>query len=235
MTLVCLPFAGGTQTSFSFLQKYLPPEIKYLCLEYPGHGRRMNTVPLDDLEDIVSDICTQLHDRVDGEYLLFGHSMGACVAFLVAERIARSFTPPPRHLFLSGHGAITRRRPTHRHLLPRNKFLAMIDALQGTPDAVFSCPELVDLIEPILRADFAALDNYSRRVFRSVPYPVTILHGTDDPGVDRNDIDAWRDLCADHLSFREFSGGHFFIHEHAEAVASLLTAAAFSTAQCHGE
>jgi len=235
MTLVCLPFAGGTQTSFSFLQKYLPPEIKYLCLEYPGHGRRMNTAPLHDLDAIVSDALTQLLDRVEGDYLLFGHSMGACVAFLVAERIAQSFSLPPKHLFLSGHGAITRRQQTHRHLLPRNKFLALINDLQGTPAEVFSCPELVDLVEPILRVDFAALDTYSRTDFASLPYPVTILHGSDDPSVNRTDIYAWRDLCADDFSCREFSGGHFFIHDHAAALAALVTTAAFPSAQSHGE
>lgn len=234
MTLVCLPFAGGTQTSYAPFQKHLPPEIAYLCLEYPGHGRRMKKLPLHDLDDIVSDVLAQLHDRVDGEYLLFGHSMGACVAFLTAERIAQSFFPPPKHVFLSGHGAITRRRQTYRHLLPRNQFLTLIDDLQGTPAAVFACPELVDLLEPILRADFAALDSYSRTAFASLPYPVTVLHGVEDPTANRADIFAWRDLCKAEVCFREFSGGHFFIHDHAEIVAALIATAALSPVACHG-
>lgn len=220
-TLVCLPFAGGNQTSYAFLRQYLPAQIPLLALDYPGHGRRMGTPPLQDLEAIVSDVVEQVRQQLAGEYVLFGHSMGACVAFLAAERLADSWLAP-RHLFLSGHAAITQRKSTRRHLLPRDAFLALVAELQGTPDEVLACPELVELLEPVLRADFAALENYQRTDFAPLPYPVTLLHGGDDPSVSRQSIAAWREICPNIVSCEEFPGGHFFIHQHAAQVAALI-------------
>ncbi|AMV71118.1 hypothetical protein JCM30471_29390 [Desulfuromonas carbonis] len=231
--LICLPFAGGNQASFAFLKPYLPANVKLSCLEYPGHGRRLESAPLCDLDAIVRDARSQLEERLQGDYLLFGHSLGASVAFLLAEQVASSFFPPPRHLFLSGQGALTQRAPSRRHLLPRRDFFGLIADLAGTPPEVLDCPELLDLLEPVLRADFAALDDYPRTRFPTLPFPTTVLYGDADPCVSRPAIQAWQELCGGEFSRREFSGGHFFIHEHAAEIAALIGAAATADTHCH--
>jgi len=226
-TLVCLPFAGGNQSSFAFLRRHLQPDLRLKVLEYSGHGQRINAPLLDCLDAVVEDAHQQLLAAPEDDYLLFGHSMGACVAFLLAERLNHSVLPPPKHVFLSGHGVITERRRRQRHLLPSDQFFALLAEMQGTPSEILDCRELLELFEPILRADFAVLDNYRRTNFSPLPYSFTVLHGQNDVHTSRDSVQAWRRLCLGDFSFHEFSGGHFFIHDHPQMLAQLIADVAF--------
>ena len=221
-TLFCLPFAGGNLSSFFFLKPYLPSHLRLEVLEYPGHGRRIKIPPLESLDEITEDLFVQLRSRVQGKYLLYGHSMGACLTYLLAERIYTSATTGPKHLVLSGHGPPGLRPKQPRHLLPRSDFLALIARVQGTPAEVLACQELLDFMEPVLRADFKAMDTYLRPALPPLPYPMAVLHGQDDPFTTRDEALSWQKLAGNTFTFEELSGGHFFIHDHPTRIAQVF-------------
>ncbi len=222
--ILCFPFAGGSEGSFAFLKPFLPPDIQLKTIEYPGHGRRLQEQPLTDLDAIVDDAVQQIHSFLDDDYILYGHSMGACVAFFCAERIWRAALPLPVRLVLSGHGAVTGTSTKNRHLLPREDFISMLRRMQGTPAEVLAHDELLRLFEPVLRADFAAVDTFRRSSLPVLPLDLTLFHGRDDQWTSAEEVRHWRHLVSGTTELEVLSGGHFFIREHGRHISHKLLA-----------
>src|SRR4051812_16907998 len=100
-----------------------------------------------------------LRRYLDHPFAIFGHSMGAVLGYEVARRLLAETGHEPYRLFVSGHRAPhlpLLRPPLHR--LPDNAFITGVKALNGTPPEVFEHEELLDLILPILRADFELVE-----------------------------------------------------------------------------
>lgn len=221
-TIICFPFAGGSEGSFAFLKPFLPSDIQLKTIEYPGHGRRIQAPPLSSLDAIVDDAMQQLVPCLMDDYILFGHSMGACVAFLCAEKICRSNLPLPTRLALSGHGAINTESQKNRHLLPREQFIALLSRMQGTPAEVLANEELLQLFEPVLRADFAAIDTFRRPSLPILPLDLTLFHGQDDQWTSPDEVEKWSRYVNGATEMHKLTGGHFFIRDHARLIAQQL-------------
>src|ERR1019366_1340812 len=98
-----------------------------------------------------------------GRYALFGHSMGATLAYLCLLRIRRAGLPLPEALILSGKSAPTIASKDMRYLLPRAEFVAMLHNMGGCSPEILQEEELLDYFEPILRADFQAVETWQHR------------------------------------------------------------------------
>ena len=109
---------------------------------------------------------------------IFGHSMGALIAYEVACRIEPGFAAAPTHLFVSGQRAPHLESDGElSYLSPAPQFLDKVKRLNGTASAVFEHPELVDFLLPILRADFAVAETYTYRQSEPLNRPLTVLAG----------------------------------------------------------
>jgi surfactin synthase thioesterase subunit len=96
--------------------------------------------------------------------------------------------------------------------------------LSGTDERLLGSPELLPLILPAIRADFAALRAYraEHAPESRVTCPVTALIGTSDPMATPDDAAAWERFAAGGFELRVFEGGHFYLSEHREAVAQIV-------------
>ena len=163
MHLFCIPFAGGNAWAYRALERFVSPEITVDGLELPGRGRRSDEPLRGSLDELANDVFNQIRARaVTGRYAIFGHSMGALLAYLAAHRIRRAGLPPPEALFLSGSSAPASRPVRQRHLLPSPEFAAMLRELGGCPPQVLEDAGLFEFFEPILRADFKAVEAWQR-------------------------------------------------------------------------
>ena len=241
VNLICLPFAGGSAYSYVDLEKSTASFVKVLPIELPGRGRRFAEPLLTDLHGMARDALEQAKEAITAKpYALFGHSLGAKLAYEVARGIIREGFPAPAHMFLSGCAAPSvPPKSRHRHLLPRDAFLEMINELGGTPREVLLEEGLMDLFEPILRADFQANDTYSHRNGtdtggygcgcgcgrgRRAPLtqPMTIMIGTKDI-VSHEEALKWRDETSGTTRLLELPGGHFFIFEHWNTIGRIIS------------
>lgn len=223
--LYCLPFAGGNSYSYRPLQEKLrDSSIKMLPLELPGRGKRMREPLLKDLHLLAMDALKQLIQQdLSKRYALFGHSMGALLVYLVAQQLVARRLPLPVHIFVSGHRAPSAEsRLNFKHNLPKTEFIAMLQRLGGCPPEILQDAELLNFFEPMLRADFQAVDLYEYQPRFPLPIPLTVLLGSAEAEVTVANVQGWQQESIYPLVINEIEGGHFFISEVPERVAEIL-------------
>ncbi|MBF0135028.1 MAG: thioesterase [Magnetococcales bacterium] len=223
-TLFALPFAGGSVYSYRPLQVLLPKNLNFISLELPGHGQRIREPLLTDLDAMVDDILTQMRPDLDGSpYAIYGHSMGGLLSYLLLHRLGSVGVPLPVHWVVSGARSPSRiHRSRRQATLSREAFFSVLNRLEGLPREVLADRELMNFFEPILRADFQAVDDYQHRARPPLTIPLTVLHGTNDQMVNDAEIAGWATEVTGETEFFRFSGNHFFISTHAIEVARIF-------------
>lgn len=214
VNIFCLPFAGGNKYSYRPLrwQEY---GLNMIGLDYPGRGGRIADPLMDDLGMIANDLCRILGSQDLGDdYLLYGHSMGGIVGFELIHRLAEAGIKPPVHFVVTGTTApsCTRRSERNWHHLPKPAFIRKLRELNGFPDEVLADPDMFDFIEPIIRADFKALECYQYEKRLPLSVPITIITGTDED-IGGEEITAWQKETTQRVDFLKMNGNHFFIFD----------------------
>ncbi len=220
--IFCLPFAGGGCYSYQEFQRYADDAVEIAAVDLPGRGRRFSEPLLTNLHDMADDVYGQIRQRHPVNYAVYGHSMGACIAHLVVKRILRDGFPAPHHLFVSGRECPSvPGKEKNWHRLSRPAFLEVLERFEGTDREVMENRELMELFEPVLRADFQALAEFKYERSAPVNIPITVIHGAQD-NVTRADALKWQDETTASFSLLEFDGGHFFIFHHAARIVDIL-------------
>ena len=213
LRLFCFPYAGGSALSFRNWPDLLPATIEVCPIELPGRGMRLKEAPFTQLAPLVEEIVQSLLPYLDKPFAFFGHSMGGLTSFEVARLLRRTYARNPAHLFVSG-----RRAPqipdsdSPIHTLPDAEFLKELHRLNGTPEEVLANEELMQLLLPTLRADFAALETYTYQPESPLSRPITAFGGLQDPDVSCDMLEAWQEQTSATFSLQMFLGDHFFIH-----------------------
>jgi surfactin synthase thioesterase subunit len=221
LRLFCVPFAGGNAYSYKDLKKHLAGFVELVALELPGRGRRFGEPLLTCLDEMVADLHSQIRGQASGSCALYGHSMGGRLVALVARRMLQEGTGTPAHLFVSGCPAPSAVRPRRRHLLPRDEFISMLHQMDCPPE-VLRNEELMEVFEPVLRADFEANDTFQHRPQTPLHVPITAMLGTSDETT-REEVLRWQEETTTELSVQEFDGGHFFIFDHLPALGRIIS------------
>jgi surfactin synthase thioesterase subunit len=221
INLFCFPFAGGGAISYRGLGNRFDG-VSVSTLELPGRGTRFSEPLLYELDHIVDDLCERIRCRLDNSYAFFGHSMGATVAYALTKRIIEEGLPQPRILFLSGSRGPSVSRNEQRHLLPRPEFFEMLMKLGGCPEEILNERELMELYEPVLRADFAVIDNYRHRQTPPLNMPIIVFNGVDD-SVSADEAREWQRESTQLIRYFEFPGDHFFIFRHWESMRRIFS------------
>jgi len=223
ITLFALPYAGGNMWSYRRLEASLPPTIKLTGIELPGRGRRSAEPLATSIDALADDVSRQLRARAGGRYALFGHSMGALLGLLTIRRLAEASQPLPEVFFVSGCEAPTKRTPRRRYALGTREFLDMLHEMGGCPPEVLADQELLDLFEPVLRADFQAFETWPEVSGPPLDVPIVAMRGTEDE-VSEDAARAWGLETRHPMTYTEFPGGHFFLLQHWPAIGSIIRA-----------
>ncbi len=226
VALVCLPYSGGNAYGYRALCSHLAPFVEPIALELPGHGRRMAEPLLDDVHAMTCDLAAQMEGRWPERWAVFGHSLGALLAYLLALRAVEAGAPRPQHLFVSGRGGPgVKRTGEPRHLMSQDRLIAELRAMGGSAEEILGNEELMELFLPILRADFEAADTYEPApVIAALPVPLSAWIGRRDD-VTREEARRWQEASTEPVTIKEFDGGHFFINDHVQELAGLVNAA----------
>ncbi|WP_371478842.1 thioesterase II family protein [Kitasatospora sp. NBC_00315] len=221
--LVCFPHAGGAASFWFPLTRLLPAGVELLAVQYPGRQDRRAEPCIDDigtLADRTAEVLRRQHP--DEPLALFGHSMGAAVAFETARRLERDSGRPVAHLFVSGRRSPGEFRAEYVHLRDDDGLIAELGTLGGTAPELLADPELRDLVLPPVRSDYRAIETYRCPPDATVGCPVTVLTGDADPRVTVAEARRWEDHTTGAFDFEVFEGGHFYLEDHRAGVAGRI-------------
>ena len=222
--LFCFPHAGAGSIAYQGWSRLLPPPIQVLPVLPPGRETRLGEEPYTSIEPYVEDLTAALAPELRAPYALFGHSLGALVAFELARRARARRLTAPVHLFVSGR--IAPQLTEHRrilHRLPADDLAREVTALGGVPCQLDLADRRLGHLLTALRADLTVNETYAFRTEPALEMAVTALGGTADPRVNDGELAAWRDHTSGPFALRTNRGGHFYVIEHRRALLSLIT------------
>jgi medium-chain acyl-[acyl-carrier-protein] hydrolase len=223
--ILCLPHAGGGLAEYYQWALEFPDAVEVWGACLPGREERLSASPATDVRVYSKALANALShawdDYGNGAYALFGHSFGALLAFELARELRRKGAPVPSLIALSGYGSVHESRASKlSHELSKEDLFGQIRKLWGRE--FFGAPEMLELIEPTLRADLACCASYRYEVETPLPCNFSLFGGICDPLVERDHIQGWRHLSSGSCSLRMFSGGHFFHISHRRLLLQLL-------------
>ena len=211
--LFCFHYAGGAASVFRTWQEALPPSVEVCPVQLPGRESRLRETLLTSLDPLLDSLLENLQPALDLPYVFFGHSMGAIISFELSLKLRESGTKGPELLMLSG-----RRSPhspeTDRPIydLPGAEFRRELRKLNGTPEEVLAHPELMELLEPVLRADFAVCETYVHQATKPLSCPMTVFGGLEDSKTPLEALEGWRRYTDGAFRLKRFPGDHFFLN-----------------------
>ncbi|MFC4496109.1 thioesterase II family protein [Streptomyces ovatisporus] len=219
--LVCLPHAGGSASYFHPVSQALSPDADVVAVQYPGRQDRLREKCLEDIREMADRVFSSLWPLTDLPMVLFGHSMGASVAFEVARRMEDKGLVPAA-LFVSGRRAPSRHRDEQIHLKDDEDFLAEIRALDGTDASLLDDPEIRRMVLPALRKDYKAAETYRYVPGAPLKCPVVAMVGDSDRKAPLEDVRAWAEHTSAAFELEVFPGGHFYLGGQPQAVVAKI-------------
>jgi len=227
--LFCFPYAGGSAMIYHQWKRGLGKHIELRPIELAGRGRRIADGTYQDLNEAVEDVFSLISEEIrEAPYMFFGHSMGAIIAYELAQKIRKQQLPLPQHLFFSGKGALHINRPDEKmyHLFDDATFKKEVIGLGGTAPEFFEHPELMEIFLPLLKNDFRLAETYKvKKPIIKFDQDITVLLGKAD-NLNAAECEEWAQYTSRKCHFHYFPGGHFFINEEEENILNIINESA---------
>lgn len=220
--IICLPYSGGSGFAFQALAKYWTKSWQVHTITYPGRGRRIREELVYTTEALVNDSWEQMKGILQEPYILFGHSLGSTLAYLLAHKARETGYPLPAHLFLSGKGgpSLPSVQPC-RYLFSKTEFKEKLKSYGGISDEILYNKDAFDFFEPIIRADFQAIETWQYTKKTPLNIPATVITGTKEDMTEL-DIRLWQKEFIPEVSFKKMNGNHFFLFNQSWQFVKLL-------------
>ena len=211
-TLFLLAHAGGSAAVYQHAFKGLAEHFILIPLELAGHGRRINEDLSDHLENLLADLKGQAARPLAAGpgYVIFGHSLGGLLGFLLAQALAAGPWGPPEHLIVSSACVPGQHRikPGLLKLSDADLWRASAEYFGALHQEALDSEELRLLFTPILRADLTAVENYRPPDLAPLNAALTAVYAENDI-VGPEDMARWAALTTRPLSLKKLPGGHF--------------------------
>jgi medium-chain acyl-[acyl-carrier-protein] hydrolase len=224
LRMFCFSYAGGSAHAFAPLAQALPNQLEVLGVQLPGRGARMFEPPYTSLPTLINDVAIGLRPYLNKPFVLFGHSMGAVIAFELARYFRARGIPKPLHLFVSGSSSPRHRvREIMRSTLSDEGLIEELRSFNGVSAQILNDAELMRIMLPTIRADFTVCETYVYQPAPPLEIPLSAFGGVEDPEVPQERLQLWEEETKESFSLRMFPGGHFYLHTVQSLVLEALT------------
>jgi surfactin synthase thioesterase subunit len=226
ITLVCFHHAGGSATAFHDWERALPVGVALHAVTLPGRDLRAGEPAHRDVRRLVEQLDGELDPLLARAHVVFGHSMGALVAYrLVQRRLARGARPPEAY-FAAAYGAPHLARSViagvDLETVDDLELARWLHAFGGLPTELLDRPEWLRLLLGPVRADLRVCASHRYTPAPPLPVPVHVFGGARDPLVSLEDLYAWRAHAAGGFRLTVLDGGHFLVQDRAAGLLPAL-------------
>lgn len=212
--LFCFPYAGGGASLYRNWSSKLPVEVEVCAIQLPGRESRFREPAFSQLEPLIEKLAQELRPAAALPFAFFGYSLGALISFELTRYLRHHQMPGPKHLFVAAHRAPQMARRTETiHGLYGTDFIQALHRLGGTPQAVLQNQELMEMMSPMLRADFQIYERYDYKNEQSLACPITAYGGALDRTVSESELAGWSEQTSSTFQLRMLPGGHFFLQD----------------------
>jgi medium-chain acyl-[acyl-carrier-protein] hydrolase len=211
--LFCFPHAGVGPSVFRGWADDLPVDTEICLIQLPGRESRLRETPYSSIASLMPMLMEAMSPLVDKPFALYGHSLGALVAFECALHLRRLHHVEPVQFFV---GATPAPQLPWRHSpvrsLPEEDFLSAMEERYGAlPREVLADAEMRALVLPILRADVIAFETYKYSPEPPFNCDMTVFGGIHDHVVTRTELESWRDHISGRFRLQMLDGNHLFL------------------------
>lgn len=217
--MYCYPHAGGSPGEYLRWEPRLP-DIEILGILPPGRGRRLDQPPFTRAGDLVNALLREV-DFVP-PFLLFGHSLGALLAYETARALREAGRPAPAALIVSAH------RPPDEphgdppiHDLPDTEFQAIVAQRYPIPPEIAEDPELLTQVHATLRSDLSVFETYRHPPMATITCPILVISGAADHW-SRSDLAGWSRRTSAGSSVHLIDGDHYYLPDHPDQVIAII-------------
>ncbi|MDX3854289.1 thioesterase II family protein [Streptomyces sp. AK02-01A] len=211
--VLCFPFAGAGASAFRRCQEYGSDTVLISPVQLPGREERFGEPLYTDVVAAVDDLLPTVLDQIAGSPVvaLFGHSLGAVMAYEMAHRINGLGMPRVVRLFVSGSPGPWTQRESRATGLTDDGFLEQVREFAGYTHPALEHPELREMLLPTLRADVEMHENYRAPSEKPLPVPIVSIRGADDELVSRAQAAEWESATSAGCRQAEVPGGHMYV------------------------
>jgi len=209
--LFCFPFAGGSASAFQRWAQAGLRDVDILAVQYPGRETRIREPLCRRAPELVQALGPVLRPLLDRPFAFFGYSLGTYVSLELAHWLQHEGAPAPLGLMLAAGSSPHQKQSRKRYTLGDGELLEELGKYGGTPPQVLENRELMELLLPVLRADFEMAEEYQRAVEPRLSLPFSVWGGQEDASPAPEALEGWRDYTTGPCTLQLFPGGHFFM------------------------
>lgn len=221
--LYLFPYAGGNARLFSGWVQSFPSDVALFALQLPGRGEKIHHPLMVDMPTLIESLASEITRHNELPFSFFGHSLGARIAFQLAGKL-EAMGQVPAHVFLSAARAPDLpRTQSGTYRLPTEAFIQKLRDIGGTPATLLDNRELMSLMLPMIRADFQLAETCGVLDPHPLSANASLFYGV----LDFMDIEQqhyhWQQHFHQPITCQRFPGGHFYLHQHQDALIQQIT------------
>ncbi|GGI55042.1 thioesterase II family protein [Oxalicibacterium solurbis] len=223
LSLLCLPWAGASAMTYMRWRRVLPQWIRIVPLELPGRGSRPAEPAVEDFAQLVAGLHDDYNHMLRGRYALFGHGMGALLAYGLAQRVRDAGGVPPQSLLVSGSAGPVRcsTMACRQGNCGDAELIAELQRQGCTARQVFELPDLMHKALGVMRADHCICSSFRRSCGMQLSMPIHVFGGRQDD-ILPDGMQAWHSETSAHCTMNWFDGGVRFLREQEETLLAVL-------------
>lgn len=193
-------------------------DLNYATIEWRG--------PNGHLPRTIEQMVDHAHAAVRGRHgrtLLYGHCLGAIVAYELALRLWREGHPLPEQLLVTGTVGPHLYVAPNAHQLPTEKLLELLGVLHYPfIDRLRRDRAFLDERQGLIRADLEAMASYQYHSAQPLPVPITAISFRHDLWSYPLRTKSWRDHTGAGFRLEEWPGDHYGAVAYPERVDRLI-------------
>lgn len=220
--------AGGSHLLYRGWAEHFPQDWELCLIEAPGRGHLQAHPLIDACDRLVDYVHNAIAPLLDRPFALFGHSMGALIAYQLTRRLHDEGEPLPTWLGVSAYGAprVEASTDDRPHLMSNDELRAWLRNVGGSTPQLLDNDAVWPTFAPVFRSDFKLLDTWApRHDPQPLPIPLSVFGGRRDKLTGEDRLLSLQAFTTRFRGLAMYEGDHFYVMDHGQPLAAAITAA----------